>query len=190
MWYANVQRNTRLGALLVKRGLIDSEQLRRAIVLQRSEPTCNLGDILVREGYLGSAQLRACLRRQARIRWCAAIAAMFCAPLQLMAGGLPTASANAERVAYEAARDYADRPQLKLHDGGAFASEEKVKQASVYKAARILTYMMLDSVWASMRNADEPGRADAQTQRSPRFTTRYTLRLSEEKILLRVNYRF
>ena len=42
----------------------------------------SLGEILIAQGAVSRAQLRACLRRQWRLRWCAAAFAMLLAPWQ------------------------------------------------------------------------------------------------------------
>ena len=185
MWHANLQRNTRIGALRVKRGIITTEQLHQAVALQRERRASSLGDILVAQGWVSHRQLRSGLRRQARIRHVAALLAMLCAPLQLVSAGttLPGASANAESVASAAASQYAQSPQLDLHDPH---SRRNVREASAYKAAQLLSNMMLRSMWESMREDSANAAGSNLSEHAPR----YGLQLSNNKLLVRIKYRF
>jgi len=186
MWYANLERNTRLGTLLVKRGLLTAQQLHGAVALQREHPERTLGDILVSEGLVTRKQLCRSLRRQARIRCVAALLAMLFAPLQgVSAGGLPSASASAERVAYTSAQEYAESPQLKLHDPGTDPTD-RVDAASPTKAAQILARMLLRSMWQDP-TVDTLKVADEQ---SIKVSSRYSLKLSNSKMMVQMKYRF
>ncbi len=185
MWYANLRKNTRLGTLLVKRGAISTAQLHAAVNIQRERPRANLGDILVEQGWVSHRDIRRGLRRQARIRYVAALLAMLCAPLQTVsAGSIPTASANAERVAITDAQAYADCPQLKLHDAGERSGRVST---SLSRGVRLATRMMIRSAWQSYRaNADE---SDTRTSRQT-FSPNYSLRLSDDEVLVRAKFNF
>lgn len=185
MWYADLETKTRLGALLVKRRLITAEQLKHAIAQQRLEGGISLGDLLVRENLVTRAQLRRCLRRQTRLRCTAALLALLCAPLQGVwaGGGMGSGGSMAEQAAYEKAESYADCPQLDLHD---LEQRDEVDEVSGYRAARILSEMLLRSMWRA--NAES---GDAETGRSKRVgAPKWSLRMSSNKVVMRVDYRF
>lgn len=189
MWYTNLRKNTRIGTLLVRRRLITTAQLHAAINLQRQRRDANLGDILVEQGWVTRHDIRWSLRRQARVRHVAAVLAILCAPLQpVSAGGFLFAGANAERVAFEDAEEYANAPQLSLHDAN--ARHRKVN-TSLSRAAQLTAKMMLRNWWDSYRAASDDYELSARPVSSKQtLIQRYSLRLSDEKFLLRAKFRF
>jgi hypothetical protein len=64
---ANQRQKTRLGDLLVERGLISEEQLLLAIQEQR-DSGLQLGEILVKRGWIAKRHIRKTLRVQSKIR--------------------------------------------------------------------------------------------------------------------------
>lgn len=72
---------SRLGRLLVNRGLIDEQQLEQALAAQRSSGS-RLGELLVAKGVISERDLARALKHQSRYRNTAAFVAMFTLPLQ------------------------------------------------------------------------------------------------------------
>lgn len=188
MWYANLRKNTRLGTLLVKRRLISTTQLHTAVRLQRQRQHTSLGDILVEQGWVTERDIRRSLRRQARLRHVATIVAVLWAPLQTAgAGGFPETSVSAEHAAMLDAELYAETPQFNLHDPNRRSGKVST---SISRAAQIAGRMMLKSWWNSYRSSyddDEPGRPSSSKRT---IDSRYSLRLSEDKALVRAKFRF
>ncbi|MDH3712388.1 MAG: hypothetical protein OET44_00910 [Gammaproteobacteria bacterium] len=188
MWYADLRKNTRLGTLLVRRRLITTAQLHAAISLQRRHRNANLGDILVEQGWVTHHDIRRSLRRQARVRYVATLVAMLWAPLQpVSAGDFLSASANAENVAFADAETYADAPQLKLHDPGARGASINT---SLSRAAQLTAKRMLQSWWRSYRAAAGQESSPRPYSSKQTLTQNYSLRLSEDDVLVRAKFRF
>lgn len=187
MWYANLRKHTRLGTLLVKRRLITTTQLHEAVRLQRNRRDASLGDILVEQGWVTHDDIRRSLRRQARVRHVAALLAMLFTPLQVVnAGGFPSTSANAEIVAFADAERYADAPQLKMHDPHSRSNSVSTSLTkATQRAARLLAYRW----WRSYR--DDNNELSLRPASSKQIMKQdYSLRLSEDKALLRAKFRF
>jgi hypothetical protein len=188
MWYANLRKNTRIGTLLVRRRLITTAQLHTAISLQRQRRGANLGDILIEQGWVTRHDIRWSLRRQAHLRYIAALLAMLCAPLQpVSAGSLFFTSANAENVAFADAELYANAPQLKLHDPNARSSKVNT---SFSRAAQLTAKMMLKSWWNNYRAAASHELSPRPYSSKQTFEDSYSLRLREDKFLIRAKFRF
>src|SRR5690554_4283960 len=68
------QQKSRLGTLLIHRGLISRKQLDEALTLQAQSGE-RLGEVLINKGWLTEKQLNKALRRQSRVRLIAAIGA-------------------------------------------------------------------------------------------------------------------
>ncbi len=75
------QQHSRLGQVLLAKGLITDTQLNAAIQLQAGSGK-RLGEILIEQGHLSSRQLARSLSRQNRLRLAAALAAALLAPFQ------------------------------------------------------------------------------------------------------------
>lgn len=71
---------SRLGELLVRKGLISQEQLQKALLTQR-ESGDRLGEILIGLGWLSERQLQRALTRQKSYRYAIAVVAAVSAPL-------------------------------------------------------------------------------------------------------------
>jgi len=69
----------RLGSLLIRKGLIQPEQLDTALAYQRDQ-SVPLGQALIALGYVSQRQINRALRKQSRIRLCAAVVAFVMAP--------------------------------------------------------------------------------------------------------------
>ncbi len=69
----------RLGSLLIRKGLIQPEQLDAALVYQRDQGL-PLGQALIALGHVSQRQINRALRKQSRIRLCAAVVAFIMAP--------------------------------------------------------------------------------------------------------------
>jgi hypothetical protein len=86
-----IQQKSRLGLLLINKGLITRSQLDQALLLQ-STSEMKLGEVLIHQGWITERQLNRSLKKQSRHRYAAALAALLLGPLQPF-----MASANVER---------------------------------------------------------------------------------------------
>jgi hypothetical protein len=76
-----IQQKSRLGLLLVNKGLITSSQLDIALKLQ-NQTGMRLGEVLINQGWITERQLNRSLKKQTRYRYIAAFVALFLGPLQ------------------------------------------------------------------------------------------------------------
>jgi len=76
-----IQQKSRLGLLLINKGLITRSQLDQALKLQ-SEAGMRLGEVLIDQGWISERQLNRSLKKQSRYRYAAAFAALLLGPLQ------------------------------------------------------------------------------------------------------------
>ncbi|ASP39036.1 hypothetical protein CHH28_10255 [Bacterioplanes sanyensis] len=76
-----IEQRSRLGTLLIHKGLINRQQLDDALTRQASGGG-RLGEILVAQGVLTDGQLKRALRRQSNYRLIAAVSAMLLGPFQ------------------------------------------------------------------------------------------------------------
>jgi len=76
-----IQQKSRLGLLLINKGLITSSQLDQALKLQ-GETGMRLGEVLIDQGWISERQLSRSLKKQTRYRYVAAFAALLLGPLQ------------------------------------------------------------------------------------------------------------
>lgn len=82
---AEVKGNSRLGRVLVNRGLISESQLEFALEEQGASGQ-RLGEVLLSKGWIDSNQLELALKRQLLIRKAGAMATAICAPLYSVPG--------------------------------------------------------------------------------------------------------
>lgn len=85
------QQNSRLGQILVCKGLITSRQLEQAIQLQLTNGL-RLGETLIQQGWISERQLGRALKKQNNVRLAATLLAALLSPFQL-------ASADVQRQA-------------------------------------------------------------------------------------------
>src|SRR5690554_1856388 len=76
-----IQQKSRLGTLLIHKGLITRQQLDEALVTQ-AKKGLRLGEVLIQNGWLTERQLNKALRNQSRYRLVAALGAILLGPLQ------------------------------------------------------------------------------------------------------------
>lgn len=76
-----IQQRSRLGLLLIKKGMITSEQLDEALRLQNLGGK-RLGEILIDQGWISERQLNRALKKQTRYRYVAALTAVLLGPIQ------------------------------------------------------------------------------------------------------------
>ena len=76
-----IQQKSRLGLLLINKGLITSTQLDKALKLQ-NQTGMRLGEVLIDQGWITERQLNRSLKKQTRYRYVAAFAALLLGPLQ------------------------------------------------------------------------------------------------------------
>ena len=86
-----IQQKSRLGLLLINKGLITRTQLDQALRLQ-SDSGMRLGEVLIDQGWISQRQLNRSLKKQSRYRYVAAFTALLLGPLQPF-----MASANIEK---------------------------------------------------------------------------------------------
>lgn len=97
------QLNSRLGQILVNKGLITPQQLDAAIKMQLTSKL-RLGEVLVAQGLLTQKQLLKALRKQSNLRLAATLVAALMSPLQL-------ASADIQRLQPPASISRQETPQ-------------------------------------------------------------------------------
>ena len=107
-----VQQKSRLGLLLIEKGLINRRQLDEALRLQ-SETNLRLGEVMVRQGWLTHRQLQRALKKQSRYRLIAAISAMLLGPLQPFMG---SAHASVEQAPVVSQEELGQRIGMKAMD--------------------------------------------------------------------------
>lgn len=76
-----IQQRSRLGTLLINKGLITRQQLDEALTMQ-GQSGIRLGEALISKGWLTEKQLDKALRKQSHYRLIAAISAVLLGPLQ------------------------------------------------------------------------------------------------------------
>lgn len=76
-----IQQKSRLGTLLIHRGLITRQQLDEALTVQ-AQLGLRLGEIMIQKGWLTEKQLKNALRKQSRYRLIAAMSAILLGPFQ------------------------------------------------------------------------------------------------------------
>ena len=76
-----IQHRSRLGTLLIHKGMITRQQLDEALTLQ-AQSGMRLGEVLVNNGWLTERQLSKALKKQSRYRLIAAISAVLLGPIQ------------------------------------------------------------------------------------------------------------
>lgn len=76
-----IQQKSRLGTLLLHKGLVTRQQLDEALTIQ-SETNMRLGEVLIQKGWLTERQLSRALRKQSRYRLIAAMTAVLLGPIQ------------------------------------------------------------------------------------------------------------
>ena len=86
---------SRLGLLLIKKGLINQQQLDDALKAQITS-TLRLGEVFIEQGFLTERQLKKALKRQSRHRFIAALIAMILGPMSFgaFANGSSTSQAQ------------------------------------------------------------------------------------------------
>ena len=76
-----IQQKSRLGTLLIHRGLITRQQLDEALTVQ-AQLGLRLGEVMIQKGWLTEKQLNNALRKQSRYRLIAAMSAILLGPFQ------------------------------------------------------------------------------------------------------------
>ncbi|MDH4609498.1 hypothetical protein [Pseudomonas sp. BN102] len=76
------QQNSRLGQILVSKGLITTQQLDAAIKMQLTS-RMRLGEVLIAQGLLTQKQLTKALKKQSNLRLAATLVAAFMSPFQM-----------------------------------------------------------------------------------------------------------
>ncbi|WP_250657234.1 DUF547 domain-containing protein [Alkalimarinus coralli] len=89
--YQQQKKRSRIGSMLVKKGLINPNQLDYAVRLQ-SETNAPLGQILIDKHFITDSELHAALSQQSFIRVAAMVIAFTLAPFQLSSASPPSSS--------------------------------------------------------------------------------------------------
>ncbi len=93
-----IQQRSRLGTLLIHKGLITRQQLDEALTLQ-AKSGIRLGEVLVNNGWLTERQLNKVLKKQSRYRLVAAVSAVLLGPIQPFMANANTAMDNNSAIA-------------------------------------------------------------------------------------------
>ncbi|WP_165668254.1 hypothetical protein [Metapseudomonas otitidis] len=91
-------QNSRLGQILVNKGLITTQQLDAAIKAQLTSDK-RLGEVLIEQGLLSKRQLEKALKRQSNLRLAATLVAALLSPFQMV-------SAQAQQLPSAMSQDY------------------------------------------------------------------------------------
>ena len=121
-----------------------------------------------------------------RVRFFTALFVALCAPVHtLCAGEIPTASANAELVAFAGALEYAASPQLSLD--AVDTGEASLRSRSLTYIAREFARLVVRDIHNNMREeSDQPRMPSTRA----RINSRYDLRVSDDELVVRMKYRF
>lgn len=92
-----IQQKSRLGLMLIKKGMITSTQLDEALRIQNTTEM-RLGEILIDKGWISENQLDRALKKQSRYRYAAALTAILLGPIQPF---MASANVNQEAVSIE-----------------------------------------------------------------------------------------
>lgn len=87
----STQSQSRLGHILLEKGLITQQQLETAISLQISTKQ-RLGEVLISQGLINAKQLKKALHRQTNLRLTATLVAALLSPFQLVSAETRTAA--------------------------------------------------------------------------------------------------
>lgn len=103
-----IQQKSRLGSLLIEKGLITRQQLDEALTVQ-AQLGLRLGEVMIQKGWLSEKQLSKALRKQSRYRLIAAMSAILLGPFQPFISSaqaaetsLPTAEESIQRTGMKA----------------------------------------------------------------------------------------
>jgi len=107
-----IQQKSRLGTLLLHKGLINRRQLDEALTLQASSKLM-LGEVMIQQGWLTERQLKQVLQKQSRYRLVAAASAMLLGPLQPF---MATANASIEQTQMASQAELEKRVGMKSLD--------------------------------------------------------------------------
>ncbi|MCD8523147.1 MAG: hypothetical protein LRY66_07170 [Saccharospirillaceae bacterium] len=89
-----IQQRSRLGTLLIHKGMITRQQLDDALTLQ-ARTGMRLGEVLVNNGWLSERQLAKALKKQSRYRLIAAVSAVLLGPIQPFMANAATDNSHA-----------------------------------------------------------------------------------------------
>ncbi len=107
-----IQQKSRLGTLLLHKGLINRRQLDEALKLQASSKLM-LGEVMIQQGWLTERQLKQVLKNQSRYRLVAAVGAVLLGPLQPF---MATANASIEQTQMASQAELEKRVGMKSLD--------------------------------------------------------------------------
>lgn len=101
------------------------------------------------------------------------------------AGEVPTASANAEAVAFAGAAEFAASPQSLLYADT--TGEAALRSRPLSYLARKFAQRFINDFQRSLR---ESSAEQSKPRTAPRIRSHYDLRLSDDKFVVRMKYRF
>jgi len=151
-----IQQKSRLGTLLLHKGLINRRQLDEALKLQASSKLM-LGEVMIQQGWLTERQLKQVLKNQSRYRLVAAVGAVLLGPLQPF---MATANASIEQTQMASQAELEKRVGMKsldeidmgditaqgLQDNVAYLTDVINGDASDENATESATMAMFESV--------------------------------------------
>lgn len=117
-----IRQKSRLGILLIHKGLITRQQLDEALELQ-SRTGVRLGEALIGKGWVTQKQVDKALRRQSRYRLIAAISAVLLGPLQPFMANANAAADDDVAVAEQMVTFRAGMQELSENDMSAISAQ-------------------------------------------------------------------
>lgn len=151
-----IQEKSRLGLLLINKGLITREQLDQALNIQMASDM-RLGEVLISQGWITAKQLNRSLKKQTRYRYVAAITAMLLGPIQPF-----MASASTEQNASQTISQMAEVSAPKRSSGLKPMDDEALGEITAQGRAMDNYNKLLDIVSGSLE-AENPEVQNLQT---------------------------
>ncbi|WP_443190408.1 hypothetical protein [Pseudomonas indica] len=151
------QQNSRLGQILLTKGLITRSQLDEAITLQLTKKQ-RLGEILIAQGLISERQLKKALKKQSNLRVAATLVAALLSPFQMASADIQRLQAPHSISRQEAPRGLKPLTDKELSSVSArglddvlqslFLQAENVDGLSTIKQLSRLVMPVLDSLEA------------------------------------------
>jgi hypothetical protein len=122
-----IQQKSRLGTLLIHKGLITRQQLDQALT-QQAKTGLRLGEVLVENNWISEKQLNRVLKKQSRYRLVAAISAMLLGPFQPFIASANAAVDDNRAIAEQTVSERTGMQSLSDTDMGAITGQSAGSQ--------------------------------------------------------------
>lgn len=143
-----IQQKSRLGSLLIEKGMITSQQLDEALRLQNVNGK-RLGEVLIDQGWITERQLNRSLKKQTRYRHIAALTAILLGPIQPF-----LANANVEQDAVNIEEVVENRSQIQADSFGLKAMSDDDMGQVVAQGVSANVQDILDSALDTTDNGE------------------------------------